>query len=77
MATNHCSVRALGWPGWPGADWAPPPSVACAPNPTFQTAFVTIRGGTALHATPEVHISDADVERIAQRVAAILREVKP
>lgn len=55
---------ATGWQQWPAA-----PSVCCAPQPTFQSFACT---ATWPPAPPR--FSDEDVERIAKRVAELLRE---
>jgi hypothetical protein len=56
----------------PWATFGPPMTIACAPMPTFQT-ITTMLGA----APPEARISDADVDRIARRLAEILSESKP
>lgn len=72
MASNHCSVRALGW-GQPLVAV----NVACAPAPTFEAEArtVVLGGGTAIGVMPATPISDADVERIAQRSAELVIEL--
>lgn len=65
MATNHCSVRALGW-GQPFVAV----NVACGPAPTFEAEARTVIG-----VMPAPPISDADVERIARRAAELVIEL--